>query len=335
MGDTSDNIPGIPGVGEKTALKLLHEFGTVEQVLANTASLKGKMKEKVEEHAQDAVMSKELATIFREVPMETEWDGFRYDGYDGQALSGVFRKFEFKSLLEKMDFSGGAAGEEEQALPSLDHVLITSANLGTLLEVLGDSLPIHVEVVGENPHHAVVAGIAFSSLDGSRCFYLPSEELKSEAAAPVRDWLSDESKKKRLFDQHRAELALAWEGIRLKGVDFDMLLAAYLLDPTESNLTLSGLAGNYGLPGIKADEDVFGKGAKFRLPELPVLGEHLCRKAYTTARALPVLREELEKSEMNQLFYELELPLAGVLAEIGMRGIKVDAAGLKASATSS
>ena len=104
MGDTSDNIPGIPGVGEKTALKMLHEFGTVEEVLANASSLKGKMKEKVEEHAQSAIMSKELATIFREVPMETEWDVFRYDGFDGQALSSMFRKLEFKSLLEKMDF---------------------------------------------------------------------------------------------------------------------------------------------------------------------------------------------------------------------------------------
>ncbi|WP_217582301.1 5'-3' exonuclease H3TH domain-containing protein, partial [Lysinibacillus sp. GbtcB16] len=80
-------------------LKMLHEFGTVEEVLANTASLKGKMKEKVEEHAKDALMSKELATIFREVPMETEWNTFRYDGFDGQALAAMFRKLEFKSLL--------------------------------------------------------------------------------------------------------------------------------------------------------------------------------------------------------------------------------------------
>jgi DNA polymerase I len=331
MGDTSDNIPGIPGVGEKTALKMLHEFGTVEEVLANTASLKGKMKEKVEEHAQDALMSKELATIFREVPMETEWSTFRYDGYDGQALSGMFRKLEFKSLLEKMDFSsGGAFAEEEQAAVSLDVKIVTAEHVDGLIASLGDSAPLHVEVVGENPHHSEVAGIAFYAEDSGKSLFLPFELLKSEAGLPVREWLSDASKKKQLLDQHRAELALAWQGVHLRGVDFDVLLAAYLLDPTETDLTLSGLTAKYGLPGIKADEEIFGKGAKFRLPELPALSEHLCRKAYAIACAVPVLREELEKSEMNQLFYELELPLAGVLAEIELRGIKVDAADLKA-----
>ncbi|MEW9698398.1 DNA polymerase I [Paenibacillus sp. SI8] len=329
MGDTSDNIPGIPGVGEKTALKMLHEFGTVEEVLAHSASLKGKMKEKVEAHAQDAIMSKELATIFREVPMETEWSTFRYDGYDGQALSGMFRKLEFKSLLEKMDFAGGAAEEEETAAV-LETEIVTDENVASLIAALGDSTPIHVEVIGENPHHSEVAGIAFQIELSGKSLYVPFELLNSEAGSPVRAWLSDASKKKQLFDQHRTELALAWQGIHLRGVDFDVLLAAYLLDPTESNLTLSGLSGKYGLPGIKADEEIFGKGAKFRLPELSALSEHLCRKAYATAAAVPVLREELEKSEMHQLFYELELPLAGVLAEMELRGIKVDAADLRA-----
>ncbi|NEW07671.1 DNA polymerase I [Paenibacillus sp. SYP-B3998] len=330
MGDTSDNIPGIPGVGEKTALKMLHEFGTVEEVLANAGSLKGKMKEKVEEHAQDAIMSKELATIFREVPMETGWSSFRYAGYDGQALSGMFRKLEFKSLLEKMDFTSGVETEDERILVSLDIEVVTAEHVNELLISLGDSAPIHVEVVGENPHHSEIAGISFYIEESEKCFYLSFELLMSEAGAPVRDWLSDASKKKQLLDQHRAELALAWQGVQLRGVDFDVLLAAYLLDPTESNLTLSGLASKYGLPSMKADEEIFGKGAKFRLPELPALSDHLCRKVYTTARAVPVLREDLEKGEMNRLFYELELPLAGVLAEIEMRGIKVDAADLKA-----
>ncbi|MFD0698678.1 DNA polymerase I [Paenibacillus sp. GCM10027628] len=328
MGDTSDNIPGIPGVGEKTALKMLHEFGTVEEVLANSASLKGKMKEKVEEHAQDAIMSKELATIFREVPMETEWSSFRYDGYDGQALAGMFRKLEFKSLLEKMDFSGGAAAEEETE--SLEVEIVTASSVERSLSAMGDSAPIHVEIIGENPHHSVIAGIAVYLDAESKSLYMPFELLMSEAGAPVRDWLSDASKKKQLFDQHRAELALAWHGVHLRGVDFDVLLAAYLLDPTESNLTLSGLSSKYGLPGIKADEEVFGKGAKFRLPELPALSEHLGRKAHSIARIVPVLRDELEKGEMHRLFYELELPLAGVLAEMELRGIKVDAADLKA-----
>jgi len=328
MGDTSDNIPGIPGVGEKTALKLLHEYGSVEKVLDNAANLKGKMKEKVEEHAQDARMSKELATIFREVPMETEWSAFRYGGYDGQALAGMFRKLEFKSLLEKMDL--GASAEPTEPVQPLDVQIVAEDDVNALLATLGDSVPMHLEVIGENPHHSEIAGLSFYSEEQGKSLYVPFALLQSAAGAPLRDWLGDAAKKKQLLDQHRAELALAWQGVRLRGVDFDVQLAAYLLDPTESDLTLSGLAGKYGLPGMKADEEVFGKGAKFRLPDEAALSEHLCRKAYTIARAVPVLRVELEKGEMHRLFYELELPLAGVLSEMELRGIKVDAADLKA-----
>ncbi|WNR43283.1 DNA polymerase I [Paenibacillus roseipurpureus] len=333
MGDTSDNIPGIPGVGEKTALKMLHDFGTVEEVLANTASLKGKMKEKVEEHAQSAIMSKELATIYREVPMETAWETFRYDGFDGQALSSMFRKLEFKSLLEKLDFGAGSAEPEvELVVESLEAVAVTEDNITALISKLDDHAAIHVEAVGENPHQAVMVGIVWFIDDGvgNRSYFVPFALLQSEAGRPLRDWLGDASKKKQLFDLHRAQLALAWQGIHLAGVDFDVLLAAYLLDPTESNLTLSGLSVKYGLPSVKADEDVFGKGAKFRLPELAALSDHLGRKAMAMARMVPVLRDELEKGEMHRLFYELELPLSGVLAEMEMRGIAVDAEGLKA-----
>ncbi|MGO4495841.1 DNA polymerase I [Paenibacillus sp. 2RAB27] len=331
MGDTSDNIPGIPGVGEKTALKMLHDFGTVEEVLANTASLKGKMKEKVEEHAKSALMSKELATIFREVPMETAWDSFRYDGFDGQALSSMFRKLEFKSLLEKMDFGSVSVEAEDLVVESLEAVAVTEANMGELVAKLDDHAAIHVEAVGENPHQAVMVGVVWFIDDGAdnTSYYVPFALLQSDAGKPLRDWLSDASKKKQLFDLHRAQLALAWQGIHLAGVDFDVLLAAYLLDPTESNLSLSGLSVKYGLPSVKADEDVFGKGAKFRLPELAALSDHVGRKAMAMARMVPVLRDELEKSEMHQLFYELELPLSGVLAEMEMRGIAVDAEGLK------
>jgi DNA polymerase-1 len=331
MGDVSDNIPGIPGVGEKTALKMLHEFGTVEEVLANSASLKGKMKEKVEEHAKDAIMSKELATIYREVPMETAWDSFRYEGFDGQALSSMFRKLEFKSLLEKMDFGATIVEAEDLVVESLEAVAVTEANIGALIAKLDDHAAIHVEAVGENPHQAVMVGVVWFMDDGASniSYYVPFPLLQSDAGKPLRDWLSDASKKKQLFDLHRAQLALAWQGIHLAGVDFDVLLAAYLLDPTESNLTLSGLSVKYGLPAVKADEEVFGKGAKFRLPELAALSDHVGRKAMAMARMVPVLRVELEKSEMHRLFYELELPLSGVLAEMEMRGIAVDAEGLK------
>ncbi len=328
MGDTSDNIPGIPGVGEKTALKLLHEYGSVEDVLAHTDKMKGKMKEKIEEHKQDALMSKELATIFREVPMSSEFEEFNYPGYDGQALSAMFRKLEFKSLLEKMDFSAGASEEASpQEQEHMEWTVVTNGQMEELIAALDQASAIHVEATGDNPHTSSVVGISFFT--PQKCYYVPFELLDAEEAEDIRNWLADASKPKQIFDQHRAEVALAWKGVVLRGVDFDVLLAAYLLDPTESNLTLSGLASKYALSGSKADEDVFGKGAKFQLPELKVLGEHLCRKADTIRRLVPVLKQELEKNEMQRLFYELELPLASVLSGMERLGIKVDTGELK------
>ncbi|MEF3303766.1 DNA polymerase I [Paenibacillus sp. GYB003] len=329
MGDASDNIPGIPGVGEKTALKFLHQYGTVEEVLANADEISGKIQDKIKEHADDARMSKELATIFRDVPIEMKLDELQYDGFDGPTLGAMFRKLEFKSLLDKMDLFGGASSEGRADREAIDVEIVTRETLGgPFADKLKDVEAVHIEVVGENPHMADVIGLAFHTKDGASLF-VASELLDTPEAGALRDFLADENAGKIVYDMHRAEVALHWRGIELRGVDFDVLIAAYLLDPTESTHTLSELAGRYGLPPLEADEAVFGKGAKFKLPEAGPLSEHLGRKAALLHKLKPVLRGELEKGEMNRLYYELEFPLARVLASMEKRGVRVNADGLK------
>ncbi|PZE21041.1 DNA polymerase I [Paenibacillus xerothermodurans] len=330
MGDASDNIPGIPGVGEKTALKLLHEFETVEGVLSHTAELKGKMREKIEQHADDARMSKELATIFREVPMETSWDELVYNGYQGPALADMFRKLEFKSLLEKMDFAGvDAAGADQPPQADIKAVLVDQEKLPELIEALAAVDALHVEVVGDNPHAGYILGIALHSTDV--CYYVPFDLVKDGAAEiePFKAWLESADKAVAVFDQHRAEVALHWQGICLRGTSFDPMLAAYLLDPTESELALSGIAKKYALPALQPDEDVFGKGAKFRVPAAELVSEHLCRKAHAVHSLVEPMKRDLESNEMHRLYYDLELPLAAVLASMEQKGIKVDREALK------
>lgn len=330
MGDASDNIPGIPGVGEKTALKLLHEYGTVENVLEHSGSLTGKMKEKVQNHADDARMSKELATIFRAVPMETDWEILSYNGYEPQALASMFRKLEFKSLLEKIDASQDgldSKAEEPETAAQLKITVIGENGIAVLTEALPQIHTIHVEAAGENPHLSDVIGIAFYTEEQG--FYLPFERLLTEEAETVREWLGDESKPKRMFDQHRAEIALHWKGIPLRGCTFDVLLAAYLLDPTESTLTVSAIASKYKQPGVQEDEAVFGKGAKFHIPEEETVAAHLCRKAAAVDVLSERLDAELKRLGMEKLFYELELPLSSVLIGMEQSGIKVNADDLK------
>nr|WP_150959530.1 DNA polymerase I [Aneurinibacillus sp. XH2] len=319
MGDSSDNIPGIPGVGEKTALKLLHQYGSVEEVLAHADELKGKMQEKVKTHAEDARMSKELATIFREVPMELTLDEMAYSGSEGQALASMFQKLEFKSLLDKMDFTAEEAGEEPAE--ELECQWVDTSAAAAFADKLKTVSAIYVEVIGDNPHYAEVVGISF--YDGETANYAPLDVILSEEGAPIRAWLSDPSKKVASYDVHRADVALSWQGIELRGCSFDVQLAGYLLDPTEASHTLAAIASKFSVGGLKEDEAVYGKGAKFKLPDSETLKNHLGRKAEVIARVTPVLEKALEDSEMAKLFHELELPLSAVLAGMEKQGILV------------
>ncbi|MDF2716479.1 MAG: polA2 [Paenibacillus sp.] len=328
MGDASDNIPGIPGVGEKTALKLLHQYGSVEEVLAKADEITGKMQDKIKDHAEDARMSKELATIYREVPMEMKLDELHYEGYEGPTLGAMFRKLEFKSLLDKMDLSAGAPSPDEGTQTAIEIRIVTKESLGVLADDLHDVEAVHIEIVGDNPHVSDLIGISLFTSKGISLF-VPAELLDTPEAGALRDFLADEHAPKIVYDMHRTEVALHWKGVPLRGVAFDVLIAAYLLDPTESTHTLNELAGRYKLSPVPADEDVYGKGAKFKVPEVGRLSEHISRKAELLARLVPILKDELEKNEMNRLYYELEFPLARVLASMEKQGILVNAEGLK------
>lgn len=319
MGDKSDNIPGVPGVGEKTGLRLLHEYGTVEEVIAHIDQLKGKLKENIETHAEDALMSKQLATIFREVPMDKPWDELSFVDYDQQTLLALFRKLEFKSLIDRLDLL--ADGQDEAQQEEINWSVLNEESIGQLLlPVLDQVEAIHVEVVGENPHQAQVIGLALCH--DTQAYYVPFDVLQQ--SSELKDWLSDPMKEKWIYDAHKAVVALAWEGIALKGITFDVLLASYLLDPTKASLTLSELAFAHALPHLPSDDEVFGKGAKFAIPEQEVVGELLSRKAFAIQRLVPLLEQELEDSGMTSLLHDLEQPLSQILAAMELQGIRVD-----------
>lgn len=326
MGDKSDNIPGIPGVGEKTGLKLLHEYGSVEAVIDNISQLKGKLKERVEENADEALLSKKLATIYREVPLTKQWDELAFAPYDQQAVLDIFRKLEFKSLIERLELSDDSS--EARTTQEMNWTVVTKqTGLATILQHVK---AIHVEIVGENPHEAEVIGIALFAYEKEHGYYVPFEMMKEPESEPLKAWLADASKEKWTYDAHEAEVALGWQGITLRGVSFDVLLASYLLDATKGNYTLNELAFNYSLPHIQSDDEVFGKGAKYKVPEQEVVGEHLSRKAMCIHQLAPLLERDLEQSGMVSLLHDLELPLASILAAMELHGIKVDVAELEA-----
>ncbi|MFI2856676.1 DNA polymerase I [Paenibacillus sp. JSM ZJ436] len=330
MGDASDNIPGIPGVGEKTALKLLHEYGSVEQVLERSDELKGKMKEKVQTHADSAVLSKKLATIHREVPLEQVWDDMKFDGLHPDTAGPALAKLEFKSLLERLNLSGQDAGNAaDPARPEAEVQVrtVTMDDMHELSAVLSDVKVLHVETHGDNPHHAELVGLSLAT--GDTQYYISPAVLQSEGAEPVREWLADSSIPKNGYDLHRVDLALHAHGILFAGAAFDVHLAAYLLDPTEGNQTLSGLAAKYGMSHLVSDDDVFGKGAKWKLPDEEKLSGHLARKCAAVAQIVPMQEKELNDNGMLPLFHDLEMPLSRILADMEKQGIAVNREELK------
>lgn len=330
MGDTSDNIPGVPGIGEKTALKLLHQFGSVEEVLARTDELKGKMKENLVNHADDAVMSKRLATIYREVPMDQSWESMTFGGIKEETAVPMLRKLEFKSLLERLNFGGsegeGQGTEERTQASPVEVTIVEPESMKELEAALPAIVGLHVESHGDNPHQAELLGLVLSTEE--RHFFLQPELLKSKEAEAVRAWLGDEQALKRGYDLHRADLTLFWHEIPFAGAEFDIQLAAYLLDPTENDQTLSALSAKYNLATLPSDEEVFGKGAKFKVPDLEIFSAHLARKSAAAISIVPLQRAALEQNEMHKLFYELEMPLSRILADMEKQGVAVDREGL-------
>ncbi|MFP3124934.1 DNA polymerase I [Ectobacillus funiculus] len=314
MGDPSDNIPGVPGVGEKTAIKLLKEFGTIEKLYENLGSVSGKkLKEKLEEHEQQALMSKELATIYREAPITLHLQDIEYKGYEQEAVIPLFKQLGFNSLLDKFQLPGEVA---ETVLDELSFTVVEEVNEN----ILRSGSSIIVEVQEENYHGAEVQGFGITNETGS--YFIPAEAgLNSER---FREWLADDSVKKSTFDVKRAIVALKWKGLELRGIDFDLLLAAYLLDPSETDKDFRAVAKMKDAHAVKSDEEVYGKGAKRAVPNQEVLSEHVARKSRVLYEVKESFVLELKKNEQYGLFTDLELPLSRVLGEMEYMGVKVD-----------
>ncbi|MBP3949737.1 DNA polymerase I [Bacillus suaedae] len=313
MGDSSDNIPGVPGIGEKTALKLLKEFGTVEEVLSSIDQISGKkMKERLEENREQALMSKELATIFVDVPLEESFDQYTFGDYETNKVVGLLKELEFTSLLSKFDQESAVEEEvEEISFSIVDQ--ITDKHLANESSVI-------VEVLSENYHQATIEGIAIVNENG-RFFIKTETALESTAFV---EWANDETKKKWVFDAKRSVVALGWKGIMFEGVEFDLQMASYLLDPSLATHDIHEVASRQGKSIVQADEFIYGKGAKQKVPEIDKLAEHLVRKAEAVYQLKPVFEKELQENEQEKLYTELEMPLSIVLGHMEKNGVKVD-----------
>lgn len=317
MGDSSDNIPGVPGVGEKTAVKLLKEHGSVEALYEAMDTLKAsKMKEKLVANEEQAIMSKKLATIYTDAPITISLADLVYNGPNEEELMSVWRELGFKSLIDKSDFT---VQEEEQA--PFEYELVQEVKP----EDLKDVMAVHVELENEHYHTCQQLGIALS--DGTKTQYIPFDiAAKSDE---LRRWLEDATKIKYMSDSKAAQAALKRAGIQLSGVDFDLLLASYINNPGLSGDDVATLARELGYYDVQANETIYGKGAKRAIPNIDQLAQHVCRKAFAVWSLQPKLETLLKENEQFDLYKNLELPLARILGEMESEGITVNRATLE------
>jgi DNA polymerase I len=315
MGDTSDNIPGVPGVGEKTAIKLLKEFYSLENILQSIDQVTGKkLKEKLEEFKDQALMSKELATIERKAPVIVNLDELEYEGIIREKVVVLFKELGFYSLLDKL--GEDAPIDEPEELEDIDYVVPDEITAG----IFSDKNYFYVEVLDDNYHYADIIG--FSIVNDKGNFYLPTEKaLNSDV---FKEWATDEESSKVVYDAKRSEVSLRHHDIHLRGVVFDTFIASYIIDPSENIEDLSSIAKHYDVHTIQSDESFYGKGAKRKIPESDELAKHLVRKSLTMSILESELENDLKKNEQADLFKELEMPLSLILADMESTGIKVD-----------
>ncbi|MEN1968248.1 DNA polymerase I [Lentibacillus sp. N15] len=317
MGDSSDNIPGVPGVGQKTATKLIKQYNTLEKVYENMEQISGKkLKENLTNHKDEAFMSKDLVTINRESPIEVSLDDITYNGYEQRDVSAVFKDLGFQSLLDKL--TGEADDAKEAAeLEAIDYTILdeVAADIFTGEEALV------IEMLGDNYHQEPIEGIGI--VNKKHAYFIPTAiAIKSDA---FKAWATDHGKKKYVFDAKKTLVALLNQGITINGIVFDMFLASYLLNPGENHHDIPTIGHRMGhTAAVLFDEEIYGKGAKQKLPEKEVLADHIVRKTNVLFQMKESMQDELKANEQFTLLQELEMPLALILGQMEHTGVQVN-----------
>ena len=363
MGDASDNIPGVPGIGPKTAQKLIAEFGSVEKLIENFAALKGRQKELVETHSDQALLSKELATIITDVPVEVSWEDLALCPRDDEAVKSLFNEFEFRSLTKRLFGEGASAklpARNEESTPTLFETRLTIrdvahryhlANTSELQDQLFAELKkqksfcFDIESTSLDRFEAKLLGIAFS-WSTYEAWYLPYDErLKPELSSLLG------GSAEKIGHNLKYDLAvLQHHGIEVAGPLFDTMLADTLVAPDRrhsmdylaeillnySPIKLADIAAPQGAQDDVGSDDLFAFAAKGKsskdldVASIPLekLAEYAAEDADVTWQLSEKIRPQLAESGQNRILENIEAPLLPVLTRMEMEGIAIDTGAL-------
>ena len=318
MGDKSDNIPGIPGVGEKTAIKLLTEYETVENVLENIDNISGKkLKERLTEGKEDAILSKKLATIFTDVPVDNKIEDLTFKE-NREKKKELFEKLEFVSFLRKLSQENSAADESETETEEekiKKDIEIQIADKDTKLDFKNSSL--HIECYTEDYQNSDVLGVSVYVGDTA---YIFSEENFFDNKYAIEYLQSQEEKT--VYDIKKIIYIAKKNNKKINGDVFDIKIANYLIDVT-SKSEIDKIVFNYLGEIISSNEEIYGKGAKRSLPTQEVLNSYIAKIAASILEVKPLMIKRLEEENMLDLYKNIEIKVARVLANMEFEGIHV------------
>ncbi|MDK8091346.1 DNA polymerase I [Streptococcus intermedius] len=309
MGDKSDNIPGVTKIGEKTGLKLLLEYGSLEGIYDHIDQLKqSKMKENLIKDKEIAFLSRKLVTIDTQAPIEIGLEDILYQGSDIKQLGRFYDEMGFKQFKQALE---SEVEPEEMADIAFEEVMEVRP------EMLSADDFFYFEMLGDNYHIDEMVGFAWGN---AQKIYV-SQDVRLLQQPIFKEFLENTALK--VYDLKRSKVLLSRLGIELSQLAFDSRLAKYLLSTVDNN-EIATIASLYGKTKLDEDEVIYGKGAKRALPEKPILLNHLARKVAVLVETEQPMMDLLRQHDQLNLLYEMEQPLALVLAKMEIAGIKVE-----------
>ena len=362
MGDTADNYPGCPGVGEVTARKLINQFGSIEELLTHTDQLKGKLRERIETHVEDIKMSKYLATICTEVPMETKLDDLRIVEPDYEKLSAILQELEFKSFADKIlnksekspkkknqqldifaEFQAESKesykNESFESLKTIVHDYKLVDNQDEMRRLCDffltkEILSLDTETTSTNAIEAELVGLSFS-VEEHEAFYVPvpSEREEAEKVVAIFKPIYENERILKVGQNIKYDIeVLRHYGVEVRGRLFDTMIAHYLLQP-ELRHNMDYMAEVYlNYKTIHIEELIGPKGKQqANMRDLPPgeIYEYAAEDADITLRLKNVLEPKLKEVNAERLFWDIEMPLVNVLADMELTGVRLDTKALQ------
>jgi DNA polymerase-1 len=350
VGDKSDNIPGVSGIGDKTARQLIQEYGTVEEIYEHLEDIEpGRARKALEGQREQALLSKRLATIVTHAPITLDLEKCRTNDYDRQEVTELFRELEFRSLVQRLPQSEhGSATQmtffaETPAPAEVLFAVTTEDQLSALISELSEAsrISIDVEATSTDAMKADLVGISLASQPG-RGFYIPVGHLLSNGsrgqlpftlvAERMRPALEDPEVPKVAHNAKYDLTVLKRHGIDVRGVDFDTMIAAYLIEPSRRGFGLKDLAWSKLGFEMTPITDLLGRGRdQITMAQVSIAdtAAYAAADADATLRLVDVLEEELRSREQWDLFRDVEMPLVRVLLDMEMTGVALDVEELK------